>query len=56
MVQLQLTDDEAGILLSLIESYMPELEVEIHRGKVGLYGVVRVDTGNRNYERRLSEW
>ena len=31
MVQLQLTDDEAGILLSLIENYMPELEVEIHR-------------------------
>lgn len=31
MVQLQLTDDEAGILLSLIENYIPELEVEIHR-------------------------
>ena len=31
MVQLQLTDDEAGILLSLIQNYMPELEVEIHR-------------------------
>ena len=31
MVQLQLTDDEAGMLLKLIENYMPELEVEIHR-------------------------
>lgn len=31
MVQLQLTDDEARVLLSLIENYMPELEVEIHR-------------------------
>jgi hypothetical protein len=31
MVQLQLTDDEAGTLLNLIENHMPELEVEIHR-------------------------
>jgi len=31
MVDLKLTDDEAKTLLSLIESYMPELEVEIHR-------------------------
>jgi hypothetical protein len=31
MVQLQLTDDEAGILLNLIDNYMPELAVEIHR-------------------------
>jgi hypothetical protein len=31
MVELRLADDEAGILLNLIENYMPELEVEIHR-------------------------
>jgi hypothetical protein len=31
MVQLRLTDDEAEMLLGLIENYMPELEVEIHR-------------------------
>jgi predicted RNA binding protein with dsRBD fold (UPF0201 family) len=31
MVQLRLTDDEAKTLLNLIENYMPELEVEIHR-------------------------
>ena len=31
MVQLQVTDDEAAILLNLIENHMPELEVEIHR-------------------------
>jgi len=31
MVELKLTDDEAKTLLNLIENYMPELEVEIHR-------------------------
>ena len=31
MVQLDMTDDEAGILLNLIENHMPELEVEIDR-------------------------
>jgi len=31
MVQLQFTDEEAGLLQNLIQNYMPELEVEIHR-------------------------
>ena len=31
MVQLQFTDEEAGLLLNLIQNYMPGLEVEIHR-------------------------
>ena len=31
MVQVQFTDEEAGLLLNLIQNYMPELEVEIHR-------------------------
>jgi predicted RNA binding protein with dsRBD fold (UPF0201 family) len=31
MVDLKLTDDEAKMLLNLIQNYMPELEVEIHR-------------------------
>jgi hypothetical protein len=31
MIKLQLTDGEARILLNLIDNYMPELEVEIHR-------------------------
>lgn len=31
MVDLKLTDDEAKMLLNLIQNYMPQLEVEIHR-------------------------
>jgi hypothetical protein len=31
MVQVEFTDEEAGLLLNLIQNYMPELEVEIHR-------------------------
>ncbi len=35
MVQLKLTDEEARTLLNLIENYMPELAVEIHRTEDG---------------------
>lgn len=31
MVDLKLSDDEGEMLLNLIQNYMPELEVEIHR-------------------------